>query len=87
MVFELHVWGPAFGLPSIDPSCLATVAYLNRTVPRDQWTLVADHDTSLSPRRMCTQTVLLYRDLIIIIKGSFHYSSMQMRESQGSPTL
>ena len=70
MVFELHVWGPAFGLPSIDPSCLATVAYLNHTVPHGQWSLVADHDTSLSPRRMCTQTVLLSRDLICSV-GDF----------------
>ncbi|KAL6712391.1 hypothetical protein ACN47E_000268 [Coniothyrium glycines] len=27
MVFELHVWGPAFGLPSIEPECIAIVAY------------------------------------------------------------
>lgn len=46
MVLQLHVWGPAFGLPSIDPDCLAVVAYLNHTVPRNQWTLVADHDPS-----------------------------------------
>ncbi|KAF1974382.1 hypothetical protein BU23DRAFT_553442 [Bimuria novae-zelandiae CBS 107.79] len=50
MVLKLHVWGPTFGLPSIDPSCIATVAYFHRFVPRDQWTLVADHDTALSPQ-------------------------------------
>ena len=59
MVLELHVWGPAFGLPSIDPVCIASVAYLNRIVPRDQWILVADHDTSLSPRGTYAHTVCL----------------------------
>ncbi|KAJ4358445.1 uncharacterized protein N0V89_003028 [Didymosphaeria variabile] len=50
MVLTLHVWGPAFGLPSIDPACIAAVAYLNRTVPRDRWTLVADYDPAPSPQ-------------------------------------
>jgi hypothetical protein len=50
MVFELHVWGPAFGLPSIDSECIATVAYFNRIVPQGQWVLIADYDTSLSPQ-------------------------------------
>ncbi|KAK3329096.1 Tom37 C-terminal domain-containing protein [Apodospora peruviana] len=31
MVLEVHVWGPAFGLASIDAECLATVAYLKQT--------------------------------------------------------
>lgn len=51
-MFELHVWGPAFGLPSIDPDSIAAVAYLNRIIPQGQWTLVADYDTSISPQRM-----------------------------------
>lgn len=46
MVLELHVWGPAFGLPSIEPACIAAVAYFKRVVPRGEWTLVADCDTS-----------------------------------------
>ena len=50
MVFELHVWGPAFGLPSIDAECIATIAFFNRTIPRPEWILVANHDTSISPR-------------------------------------
>ena len=56
MVLELHVWGPAFGLPSVDPACLAAVAYFNRIVPHGQWILVADYD-SLSGRQgkvICT---------------------------------
>lgn len=43
MVLELHVWGPAFGLPSIDPACLAAVAYLSRVLGtrEEEWVLVA----------------------------------------------
>ncbi len=42
MTWELHVWGPAFSLPSIDPQCLAAIAYLTQALPRDDWVLVAD---------------------------------------------
>ncbi|KAJ4286059.1 hypothetical protein N0V90_013406 [Kalmusia sp. IMI 367209] len=59
MVLQLQVWGPAFGLPSIDPACIAAVAYLNSIVPRDQWTLVADHDHSYSPQAAKGQFPLL----------------------------
>ncbi|CAK7212606.1 hypothetical protein SBRCBS47491_001523 [Sporothrix bragantina] len=41
MSLELHIWGAAFGLPSIDPECLAAVAYLSVAAPRDAWTVVA----------------------------------------------
>ncbi|KAF2741913.1 hypothetical protein M011DRAFT_497838 [Sporormia fimetaria CBS 119925] len=50
-MFELHVWGPAFGLPSIDADCLAAIAYLKWAVPIEQWILIADYDVSLSPGR------------------------------------
>ncbi|PSN70102.1 hypothetical protein BS50DRAFT_598814 [Corynespora cassiicola Philippines] len=50
MVLELHVWGPAFGLPSIDAACNATIAYFHRIVPPAEWLLIADYDTSISPR-------------------------------------
>ena len=46
------MWGPAFGLPSIDAECIAAIAYLNRAVPQGQWVVVADHETS-SPNRAC----------------------------------
>lgn len=49
MVLELHVWGPAFSLPSIDAQCLATIAYLSLALPKDAWVLVASSDPSLSP--------------------------------------
>jgi sorting and assembly machinery component 37 len=51
MVLELHIWGPAYGLPSIDAECLAAIAYLHRSVPPEQWILIADYDPSSSPRR------------------------------------
>ncbi|PWY91181.1 putative mitochondrial import receptor subunit [Aspergillus heteromorphus CBS 117.55] len=49
MVLELHVWGPALSLPSIDAQCLATIAYLSVTLPKDAWVLVASSDPSVSP--------------------------------------
>lgn len=51
MVLELHVWGPAFSLPSIDAQCLATIAYFSLTVPKDSWVLVASSDPTASPTR------------------------------------
>ena len=52
MVLELHVWGPAFDLPSIDPQCLATIAYFSLVVPKDAWVLVPSSDPSVSPTSM-----------------------------------
>lgn len=40
MTIELHIWGPAFGLPSIDATCLGVIAYLRECLPSDQWRLV-----------------------------------------------
>lgn len=52
MVLELHVWGPAFGLPSIEPDCIATVAYCQRVIPEGQWALVANFDTTVDTTGM-----------------------------------
>lgn len=60
MTFELHIWGPAFGLPSIDAECIAAVAYFRRIVPPGQWTLVADYDTVLSPQSVLTDDAPLH---------------------------
>lgn len=50
MVLELHVWGPAFGLPSIDPQCLATIAYFSQALPpQDEWILIPSSDPAVSP--------------------------------------
>lgn len=48
---ELHIWGPAFGLPSIDPECLAALSLFDHVVPQGQWRLVASNDTTVSPDR------------------------------------
>ncbi|KAF3045583.1 hypothetical protein E8E12_010210 [Didymella heteroderae] len=47
MALELHVWGPAFGLPSIDPECIAIVTYCQQVIPKGQWSLVASYDKSV----------------------------------------
>ncbi|KAF2102384.1 hypothetical protein NA57DRAFT_71385 [Rhizodiscina lignyota] len=51
MMLELHILGPAFGLPSIDPECNAAVAFLQQTLTPNNigWKLVPDHDASASP--------------------------------------
>lgn len=41
MVLELYIWGPAFGLPSIDAQCLATVAYFIHCLPPTEWRLIS----------------------------------------------
>ncbi|KAF9870248.1 hypothetical protein CkaCkLH20_12334 [Colletotrichum karsti] len=44
---ELHVWGPAFGLPSIDAECLAAIAYLHTALPSSEWRLVPSNDPAV----------------------------------------
>lgn len=48
-MLELHIWGPAFGLPSIDAHCLAALAYLQQAVPAGHWLVVASSNSALSP--------------------------------------
>jgi hypothetical protein len=57
MVLQLHTWGPAFGLPSVEPECIATIAYCQRVLPQGQWALVASYDTTV--RATGTITTLL----------------------------
>lgn len=40
---ELYIFGPAFGLPSIDADCIAAVALLKARV-QTEWTIIATHD-------------------------------------------
>lgn len=49
MVLELHIWGPAFSIPSIDAQCIATVAYFTQAVPQGEWVVIASSDPSLCP--------------------------------------
>lgn len=62
MVLQLHIWGPAFGLPSIDPECIATVAYCQQVIPEGEWALIADFDTTVgatgSPRHLTLLSTL-----------------------------
>ncbi|KAF2230356.1 hypothetical protein EV356DRAFT_424943, partial [Viridothelium virens] len=52
MILELHVWGPAFGLPSIDPQCLAAIALQRLSFPEDAWVLIPDHDATIGPNNV-----------------------------------
>jgi sorting and assembly machinery component 37 len=51
MSIELHVYGPGFSLPSIDPQCLSAIAYLSQAVPRGEWSLIASGDPAVSPTK------------------------------------
>ncbi|KAM0353482.1 hypothetical protein ACHAPU_001493 [Fusarium lateritium] len=48
-MLDLHVWGSAFGLPSIDPECLAVITYLHSSLPVSDWRLIPSNDPSVSP--------------------------------------
>ena len=52
MVYELHAWGPAFALPSIDPECLSTIIYLKEALLHTDWVLVPSSDPSANPTGM-----------------------------------
>ena len=43
---QLHILGPAFGLPSIDPDCIAAVAILKTYCEKhnQSWELIPAHD-------------------------------------------
>ena len=48
-MIELHIYGPALGLPSIDSGCLAAIAILQSTISPNEWILVPSNDPSVSP--------------------------------------
>ena len=50
MALELHVWGGAFGLPSIDPECLAAIAYFASILPDTEWTIVESSPSAVPAR-------------------------------------
>jgi sorting and assembly machinery component 37 len=53
MVLELHIWGPAFGLPSIQAQSLATVIYLIHCLPTSEWQLIPTSDPASLPMGWC----------------------------------
>jgi hypothetical protein len=66
MVLVLHVWGPAFGLPSIEPECIATVAYCQRVIPEGQWSLIANFDTTVGTTgTRCLRILACKPDMLI----------------------
>ncbi|KAF9780707.1 hypothetical protein IL306_015000 [Fusarium sp. DS 682] len=48
-MLDIHVWGSAFGLPSIDPECLGIITYLQSSLPVSAWRLIPSNDASVSP--------------------------------------
>ncbi|KAI9171682.1 Metaxin-like protein [Paramyrothecium foliicola] len=51
-MLDLHVWGSALGLPSIDPECLALITYLHNALPSTDWRLVPSNDPSIAPSNL-----------------------------------
>ena len=63
MVLELHTWGPAFGLPSVDAQCLAAIAYFALALPdsgSQEWVLIPDSDPTIVPTSMCGLSQIQY---------------------------
>ncbi|KAJ6788640.1 hypothetical protein PWT90_10793 [Aphanocladium album] len=49
-MLELHVWGAVFGVPSIDPECIAAVTYLHNAIQdQSEWRIIPSNDASVSP--------------------------------------
>ncbi|PTB40482.1 uncharacterized protein TrAFT101_005667 [Trichoderma asperellum] len=51
-MLHLHVWGSAFGLPSIDAECLAIITYFHNALPASSWRLIPSNDPSVSPSNL-----------------------------------
>lgn len=56
-MLDVHVWGSAFGLPSIDPECLALITYLYNAAPSTAWRLIPANDPSISPSSKSAYTL------------------------------
>ncbi|KAK1835521.1 Metaxin-1 [Podospora conica] len=54
MVLQLHVWGPAFGLPSIDAECLATIAYFAQTLDSSEYQLIQSSPSAVPTHQLPT---------------------------------
>ncbi|EAQ93714.1 hypothetical protein CHGG_01949 [Chaetomium globosum CBS 148.51] len=52
MVLQLHVWGPAFGLPSIDAECIAVIAYLAQTASPADYQLVQSSPSAVPTQHL-----------------------------------
>jgi len=74
-MITLHVWGPGFGLPSIDPHCLSAIAYLNYAIPPAEWIIIPSSNPHLSP----SSTIPL------LAPPSSHSSTNASRDPPGPP--
>lgn len=63
MCFQLHVWGSAFGLDSIDAECLATIAAFRHILAGSDWSLIASNDPSITPDRKHCRSLIPIHDL------------------------
>ncbi|KXX83120.1 Metaxin-1 [Madurella mycetomatis] len=52
MVLQLYVWGPAFGLPSIDAECLAAIAYLAQTTSPAEYRLIQSSPSAVPTQHL-----------------------------------
>ncbi|KAK3938910.1 Metaxin-1 [Diplogelasinospora grovesii] len=49
---ELHVWGPAFGLPSIDAECVATIAFCEQRISPTEYKLLQSSPSAVPTQRL-----------------------------------
>lgn len=62
---QLHVLGPAFGLPSIDAECIAAIALLRSCLRDEAWTIVPSHGHEQIPRVVDSSADLTgYRNIL-----------------------
>ncbi|KAL2270816.1 hypothetical protein VTJ83DRAFT_187 [Remersonia thermophila] len=54
MALRLYVWGPAFGLPSLDAECLAAIAYLSQTLSAAEYQLVRSSPSAVPTQHLPT---------------------------------
>ena len=75
MPLELHIWGPAFGLPCIDAECLGCISYLRQcAIEKEDWVLIPSSDPNVSPTRELpalksgTLWISRYRNIVDYLK-------------------
>lgn len=75
MALELHIWGPAFGLPSIEAQSLATVAYFVQCLPTTEWRLISSEPSSVGPTgelpalRVGSAWICGFCEIVTFLKG------------------
>lgn len=67
MAVQLYVWGPAFGLPSIDAECLAAIAYLAQTLGAADYQLIQSSPSAVPTRAYHSLPIAIFTAIITII--------------------